>query len=415
MARTGRARPPYGNARGDRFGWIRGRLRAAFADRLKATHPAADDPAFLGLQSRVAHLIAHARREHPLGVTAYTPAAFGDTYPALYLRDFTYMAESAPEFIPREHVRGILALFADNLSPEGVCPERIGHGGEIIYICHGGRPAADSALFLVKLAVAHAAHGGDSTFLRRIFPSLVRAFGAVPVEASTGLVWIDPDAPHTAYGFTDTIAITGRHLYASLLRLEAARGLARLASQLGDARAEAAHENEARHIERHLSLLWSPEHRLFLAGSEDCRQADIWGSAYACVIGAVTTARRHVIAQSLLERCDRFLWRGQVRHLLRPESWQRRIVVDEWTAPGTFQNGPYWGTATGWMAEVFESEVPGRGLALLRELAADFAAHGVWECVGPNGYTRVRDNLSSACLPYASWKKLRGESDGGAG
>ena len=86
------------------------------------------------------------------------------------------------------------------------------------------------------------------------------------------------------------------------------------------------------------------------------------------------------------------------------------MVVAEWTEPGTFQNGPYWGTASGWMAEMLELAAPGAGLALLRELAADFEAHGIWECIGPDGYARVANNLSSACLPYAAWKKLSAAS-----
>ena len=369
--------------------------------------PSTDDPAFDQLRARVAYLLENARRPHPLGLTSYTPAAFGEAYPALYLRDFTYMAESAPEFVSREHVRAVIALLAAHLSPEGLCPERITNEGEVIYVCHGGGPAADSPLFFAKLLRAYARNGGDQAFLEKILPALERTFATVPIEAATGLVWIDPQAPHTAYGFTDTIAITGRHLFCSLLRFEAAGILAELAARLGRRDAADRYASEAARIQTSLEHLWSPEQGLYLAGSQDCRQADVWGSAYALAIGATNAARRHLVAEMLYAQRERFLLRGQVRHLLLPELWQRRIVVAEWTEPGTFQNGPYWGTATGWVAEAFESLAPGGGIALLRELAADFAAHGVWECIGPNGYERVANNLSSACLPYASWKKLR--------
>jgi len=370
------------------------------------------DPWFDQLQGRVADLIEQARRPHPLGVTAYTPAAGGEAYPALYVRDFTYMAESAPEFIPLEHLRAIIALLATHVSPEGLCPERITNDGEVIYICHGGRPVADSPLFFAKLVRAYLRHGGEAGWLAEIFPVLERAFATVPVEASTGLVWIDPAHPHTAYGFTDTIAITGRHLFCSLLRFEAAAFLAGLAHRLGQREAAERHAAEAARIRASLEHLWSPERALYLAGSVDCRQADVWGSAYAGVIGALDPARRRLVADTLHAQRERFLLRGQVRHLLLPEFWQRRVVVAEWTEPGAFQNGPYWGTATGWIAEMFELAAPGTGIALLRELAADFEAHGIWECIGPKGYTRVANNLSSACLPYAAWKKLRPTAGG---
>ncbi len=369
---------------------------------------ASDDPDFRQLQGLVSRLLGQARRDHPLGVTAYTPAAFGEAYPALYLRDFTYMAESAPEFVPLEHVRAVIALLVRHLSVEGLCPERITNEGEVIYVCHGGRPVTDSPLFLAKLCQAYARHGGDLAFLAEVYPALVRTLATVNTEPSTGLVWIDPATPHTAYGFTDTIAITGRHLFCSLLLFEACGIMSGLATRLDRKADAAAYRSRAEHLRDCLALLWSPEHQLFLAGSQDCRQADVWGSAYAGVIGAVDHTRREAIARSLWARRDRFLLRGQVRHLLLPECWQRRVIEADWTAPGEFQNGAFWGTATGWVAEMFETISPGAGLALLRELVADFNAHGVWECIGPNGYLRVPNNLSSVCLPYASWKKLRG-------
>lgn len=362
------------------------------------------DPAFLQLQEIVARLIGQARRANPLGVTAYTPAALSDFYPALYLRDFTYMVESAPECIPPEHVRDIIALFVAHLSPEGLCPERIGNDGVVFYVCHGRRPAVDPPLFLLKLCAAHLRHGGDPAFIQTLLPQLARTLGTVPVEAATGLVWVDPATPHTAYGFTDSIAITGRHLFCSLLRFEACGILADLCARFG--RDAAPWRQDAVQIRQNLDLLWSPEHALFLAGSHDCRQADIWGSAYACVIGAVDDARRAALAASLLAKRERYLLRGQVRHLLRPEFWSRLICPDEWAGPGQFQNGAYWGTATGWIAEVFESAEPGRGIALLRDFVADFAVHGVWECIGESGYARLANNLSSVCLPYASWRRL---------
>ncbi|HNC24393.1 MAG TPA: hypothetical protein PLU52_09315 [Opitutaceae bacterium] len=368
---------------------------------------APDDPDFRKLQQLVATLLGQARRAHPLGVTAYTPAAFGEAYPALYLRDFTYMAESAPEFMPLEHVRAVIALLVRHLSVEGLCPERITNEGEVFYVCHGGRPATDSPLFLAKLCQAYAGNGGDPGFLAEVYPALVRTLSTVPTEPTSGLVWIDPSTPHTAYGFTDTIAITGRHLFCSVLLAEACGILAGLAAQIGRTADVAGHRARAERIRAGLSLLWSPEHQLFFAGSRDCRQADVWGSAYACVTGALEPSRRQEVARSLLAKRERFLLRAQVRHLLTPENWQRRVIEADWTAPGEFQNGAYWATASGWMAEVFESASPGAGVGLLRELVADFNAHGVWECIGPDGYTRVANNLSSVCLPYASWKKLR--------
>jgi len=188
---------------------------------------------------------------------------------------------------------------------------------------------------------------------------------------------------------------------------EACRILAQLGRSLGLETEAVHHERQADRIRASLDLFWSADDALYLAGTQDCRQPDIWGSAYACFIGALPAARRKEVARSLREKRDRFLWRGHVRHLLLPTFWQRLVVDSEWTRPGQFQNGPYWGTASGWMAEAFELDQPGTGLALLHELSADFEKNGIWECIGPDGYQRIANNVSSAALPYASYKRLR--------
>jgi len=209
-----------------------------------------------------------------------------------------------------------------------------------------------------------------------------------------------------APGQTVTIAITGRHFYCSLLLFEACRILARLARILGLESEAGRHEQQADRIRSNLDLFWSADDALYLAGSQDCRQADVWGSAYACVIGALPEARRKEVARSLGGNRDRFPWRGHVRPLLLPEFWQRLTVESDYTGPNQFQNGPYWGTATGWMAEAFESVQPGEGFALLHDLIADFEMNGIWECIGPDAYQRIANNVSSAALPYASYKRL---------
>jgi hypothetical protein len=316
------------------------------------------------------------------------------------------MAESAPEFVPLAHVQAILELFVARQSTEGLTPERITSGGEAIYVCHGAKPAADSAMFLVKLAAAYAGNGGDARLVAAMYPKLCRTLSTVPRDVQTGLVWIDPASPHTAYGFTDTIAITGYHLFCSLLLMESSAILARFAKQLkrdDDARRYAADGTKIRGA---LDRLWSAEDRLYVAGTKDCRQPDIWGSAYACTIGALNNEKCKAVADSLWEQRDQFRLRAQVRHLPAPQYWERLIVNEDWTGPGKFQNGAYWGTASGWVAEAFELRQKGAGIAVLCDLVNDFNVHGVWECIGPGGYQRIANNVSSACLPYASLKRL---------
>ena len=84
-------------------------------------------------------------------------------------------------------------------------------------------------------------------------------------------------------------------------------------------------------------------------------------------------------------------------------AWEKSI-----TPHNRYQNGAYWATPTGWLSEIFEGLAPGRGVDLMCALVDDFREHGVWECIGLEGYQRVPDNLSSIVLPYRSFKTLLG-------
>jgi hypothetical protein len=366
-------------------------------------------PEFLWLRESVQAALARARFSFRDGVTAYYPAAGGEAYPNCYLRDFTYMVESAPEFIPSAETRTLLALFLAHCREDGTAPEQIKADGRPSYVCHGPLPVVDSGPFLVKLMAAYQAQESDLGFLRAHLPRLTKALTALPTEAGTGLVWVDPDQPHTAYGFTDTIAKTGRELFSSILLLEAWGIIRNFAERLADR--ETAAEAEARRdrLARSLELLWSEEAGMYLAASIDCRQIDVWGSLYACVIGAADPARRRRIGAWCEANRDRILYRNQVRHLPAPDAWQRVIPgpgLDPLQHPGCFQNGAYWATASAWYAELLESLQPGSGLAFLVDLVRGFQAHGIWECVGPDGYHRLENNLSSMMLPYRSYKTI---------
>ena len=368
--------------------------------------------AWLGGKAR--ELLAQAREEWPSGIVCYYPAAGGHTYTAFYLRDFTYMVESAPEFMPAEDVRKGVEAFLDGVYQDGSVPQTIGRDGQYNYFCHGARvPVADSYMFLIKLVDAYTRGYGDDRFVHSHFAVLDRVMAAIPRDPSGGsLVWIDPRRPYTSYGFQDTVAKSGYDLFCSLLLHEACGKMASFARRVGAAGAAERYMGEMRRIENDLEILYAEREALYYAASEQCRQVDIWGSIYGCALGIFPEQRRQQVAQALWDRRGNYLYRSQVRHLLLPEYWQELFTLNiryaEFLAPNTFQNGAYWAMSTGWLAEVFEALEPGRGVKLLCQLAADLQEHGVWECIGPGGYCHVPGNLSSIVVPYGSMKKLVG-------
>jgi glycogen debranching enzyme len=112
-------------------------------------------------------------------------------------------------------------MLLTKLRSDGWAPEKVSIDGHAIYRCHGNGDVVDSGPFFVKLVSAFADATGDSELVRTNLDEFWRMLEVLPHEKETGMVWIDPQNPHTGYGFTDTIAKTGRELFCSLLVFEA--------------------------------------------------------------------------------------------------------------------------------------------------------------------------------------------------
>lgn len=217
---------------------------------------------------------------------------------------------------------------------------------------------------------------------------------SLPRSPSTSLIHIPPEDPSSPYGFTDTIAKTGDLLFSSLLYYEASMHLAELFAAAGDKAAAGRWTEEAHTVEQDLQTLYDEESGMLLAASVDCRQIDIWGSAYAAYIGAIPEEQQRRVAQYLRANYDGLVRRGQVRHTAPGEYWEKTIVPYE---RGTYQNGAYWATPSGWGASVI-GEVD-RGLAeqMLVDLVKDFQANGINEAINPDlGYVAIPKYVVSA-------------------
>ena len=204
----------------------------------------------------------------------------------------------------------------------------------------------DAAQFFVKLVYQDFLRTKDAAFVASALEPMKRAMDSTPREPH-GMVWIDPKQWHTGYGFTDSVGKSGQELYSSLLYWECCGYLAEMARAAGKDEYVADFTARAKLIEQNIDDLKDEKTGLYFAASGDCRQLDVWGNAYLVYIGFPDTARRLRICRYLAEHYDQYVHAGQVRHLFGKEHW-RRIVAG--TGPETYQNGGYWGTASGWVA-----------------------------------------------------------------
>ena len=343
------------------------------------------------------------------GTWLFTPDGKGN-YRALWTRDFAYMVENAGDLLLPGEVGAGLAYLIQGIRADGATPDRVQPDGVAVYTGGAadhplGEPNLDNAPFLVIAVDEHLKRLPKKTAhqqFREWSAALDRAMDWVP-RGAAGLVWNNPAKPHSPYGFTDTVGKTGELFFESLLYWTASRRLAEWHQKTGDPEAARKYRQRADLIERHIGTLWDEKAGAFLAATEDCRQLDIWGNAYAIWLDFPLGQKRKRVLRFLATNYEHCVWRGQVRHLLAGEHWQRLLAP---IPPERYQNGAYWATASGWMMFALSRTDSRAAHQLWTDLIADFQAGGVCECVN-EGYRQLPSYVVSATNPLAAARRLK--------
>lgn len=340
-------------------------------------------------------LLSEARHLAHDGTALYYP---GGIYEACWTRDFCYMVEGAGHLLPPEEVLAGIDYLLAGQDEEGTIPDRVRADGVPIYLPGPDEapladlPPTDNAQFMVKLvdAYVHRTHDVPAFLERR--GRLYEAMDHVP-RGEEGLVVIDPNRPRSPYGFTDTVAKSGKVFFSSLLYWEACRRLAALC-------AEAEYHDEAHDwyeqaelLQRNLDQFYDEEYALYRAASRDCNQLDLWGSVYAGAIKFLSNNKTRRIGQFLVEAPDVSIWRGHLRHLPVGEYWERLLMP---VAPDTYQNGGFWAVPSGWTAQVIATYDEAAARSFLAELLELWRTEEVYEWISPYASPAVPGYVASA-------------------
>jgi len=318
------------------------------------------------------------------GTLIYRPDT-GGHYDAMWTRDFCYMVEGAGKLIPPPRVAACVDYLLARQRDDGAIPDRVRADGHAVYLAGpeeaplGAGYPTDNPQFLVKLVAAYTRRVRDPHFVAARSDALRRGLESVPT-APDGAVSIDPTAPHSGYGFTDTVAKTGKELSSTLLLWEAWYALASML-RVAELHEEAREAFErAHHTEQAIEQFWNDELGVLEAATRDCRQPDLWGSAYAVMLGLQGSGRRHATAAFFRDLYADCVLHGHVRHLPAGEYWQRMLTDLPHDA---YQNGGYWAVPTGWVARVLQSVDADLAARMMGELIAYFQAHGICEWISP--------------------------------
>lgn len=354
---------------------------------------------YLALEAMARGVLQACRHVADDGTPVYFPDGSGH-YAALWTRDFCYLVEGAGHLLPGSEILAGIDYLLASVSPDGLIPDRVEADGTPLYLAGppddpcGSGPPADNAPFMAKLLCAYARVTRDYASTEARIGPLEAAMATVP-RGGDGLVVIDRNAPRPGYGFTDCVAKTGKDLFSSLLFWEACVQLAetlRLWEQHDDA-----HDwyERAEKILHRLQEFWDDGAGMFRSASEDCRQVDVWGSAYAAVVRVASKSQSDRIADWLLEHLDGISLHGYIRHLPPGITWQR-LLKD--VPAGTYQNGGFWAVPTGWVARTIGLVDDGAARRLVEDLIAQFHADGACEWVSPDQQVLPGYAASVACL-----------------
>jgi hypothetical protein len=373
------------------------------------------EQAIAWLETKAQQELAGCRRTAVDGTILFTPDGQGN-YGALWTRDFAYMVQNAYHLLDPEEVRTAILYLLHGQRADGCIPDRRQVDGRVVYSAGPagaplGEPPTDNAQFMVDLVHSYVQHSSDTSgrpsgqsleFVRQHLAALHRALDWVP-RCPSGLVFIPPGQRQSPYGFTDTVAKSGELCFSSLLYWNACQQMVKLCALCGET--GVAYVERAAQIEGGLQSLWDAEAGAFRAATGDCRQVDVWASAFAVFIGFARGEQRERLLRFLRTHYDHIVWHGQVRHLLRGEQWERTLIP---VAPGTYQNGAYWATASGWVWDALCQVEESLADRMLDDLLQDFQGSGICECINV-GYRKLAHYVVSAINPLGALRRRGGQ------
>jgi len=371
-----------------------------------------------------------------------------NAYPAFWIRDYA-MSLEAKLITPAEQ-RHMLFLTAKHqpdkeivlptgsVLPPGSIPDHISFGDVPIffpgvlqeYDAQGGPqwgkyPCLDDQFFFVHMAAQFGEQSGDSTFLKEmvngkpLLQRLEEAYAMPPSHPENGIVYAAEEARGVNFGFFDTTVHTGDLLFCSLLKYRAALELAALCEKSGEAGKTARYRREAKTLSAAAESIFCQADGWLRASTGRSEQVDVWGTAFAVYIGALSPEAEQAASKALVEALHKgtIAWQGGIRHVPTDRDFSATTAWEtSYAKKNRYQNGAYWNTPAGWVCyAVAKVDYPAaQKLAeeYIAQLRADDFRNGLkfgspWECMHADENHRQNPvYLTSASCPLAAFGRM---------
>lgn len=333
------------------------------------------------------------------GIWLHTPDGVGN-YKALWTRDFYYMVEYAADLMDIAEIKVSIHYLLNGQREDGCMPDRVNIDGKAIYSPGSDNsPMADHALdngpFMALLVCSYVKQFKDETLFRALEGKLLRGLDFINREES-GLVCNDPKNPQCVYGFTDTVKKTGNLLFSSLIYYKACKEMEALCRKYNYGNPDI-YKVRSENIQKNINKLMDEKSGMFWAADKDCKQIDIWGSAYAVYVGITSEEQSKKISEYLIRNADQIVMKGQIRHLPGSDaSWNNLFLP---ITAGTYQNGAYWATPLAWVVPVLAQQNLPLAKKILRDVIKNFQENGINECINTD-YLNIPNYVASATNVY---------------
>ena len=289
----------------------------------------------------------------------------------------------------------------------------------------GFQPPFDDNYYFIEMAYYYLQMSRDKNlfqskikgvpFLKR----LDRAFSVPPSDKTTGMVVTTEKDRGVNFGFFDAVYQTGYLLFASLLRFRAAFLMKTICESLGENNKAKQYQKEADRVKRNIPEVFATSSGWLNATTGICKQHDVWGTSYAIYIDALERNIRKTALSTINDayRSGIMCYQGNVRQILTTENYSKRSAWEKALSPiNRYQNGAYWGTASGWVFYALYQIDKKSFIKMVNEyidelIEGDYRKGeeygSPWECFHPDGNWRQNPVYkTSVSIPFAVLKRV---------
>jgi len=371
-----------------------------------------------------------------------------ETYPSFWIRDYAMSLETG--FVTEEEQRHMLTLAAatqcnqswitkgGSLVPYGAIADHIrvddsrpiyfpgtydydGQGTEEF----GMTPPYCDQYYFVYMAHYYWRTTKNTKFLKqsinglRLIDRLEIAFRVPPSREDNGIVFTTDNFRGVDFGFRDAIRISGELAYPSILKYRAANQLAELFIALKNSEKSAVYRTLAQTLKKAISTTFLNNDGMLRASTGKGGQADVWATGLAVYLKVLDDNQAIQAGKHMAKafRAGKLAYKGCVRHVIHGEDFNAHTAWQDAIVPkNQYQNGAYWGTATGWVAYTISladreiaAQLVNDYITGLRE--SDFRKgpnfSGPYECFYPPDYSRGPVYMTTVSSPLIVFSDMR--------